>query len=390
MKRLPKMPFEFENCFIAGGSILSTVTKTDVADYDVYPKNKNGLESALYVLMEDHSSFICNISDRAITLKVNDVKDPKTGNRVIVQIMFFKWFETAKSIFDVFDFTVCMGAYDCDTQEYVFHEDFYGDIASKTLRFNHNTKFPLNSLMRVSKYKNKGYHIGKFEYTKIALAIAKKGLPNSWEELEREIGGVYGKEIKLQQGEDRLEYSYENAISVLSELEFDPDYYLKNEQDNDSYSDVSIEEIIQYFTDEEKEYTEVYNNKLCHFIENEFFLGNRVSKHLIEFAGTRNFKKRNPSKLFGYISLDETKVLDFKKTFSRYQTIDVYNNKQFYEKNFIKNKGLFLVSYNVDNISMCKSDFVRVHSNINIEKKVDNTTTALEDVFDVLNNFMHN
>jgi hypothetical protein len=409
MTRLPKeMPFELENCFIAGGSILSLVTKTDIADYDIYPKNKEGLESVLYSLVDDHGGFIVNISDRAITLKLNGLTG-KNGNRVIVQIMFFQWFETAQDIFNIFDFTVCMGAYDFDSKEYIFHEDFYGDIASKTLRFNCNTKYPLNSLMRVSKYRNKGYFIGKFEYAKIALAIAKKGLPNSWEELEREIGGVYGKEIKLQSGENQLEYSYENAITVLSELDFDPDDYINNlnSVDENKYTDVTVDEIVNYFTDEPKEYIEISNSNsknYCVFLEDQFFVGKKVCKYLIEYAGSRNFVKKNTSKLFGYtnisnsdaqsIKVDINNLTNKSTTISKnyYTQFTIYDNSDII-LNVANNKSYIqiLISYDIDNITRISQDnVITVKSKITFEKVIkDSSNTRLEDVFEVIDNAIH-
>ena len=119
MTRMPKeFEFKFEGCYIAGGAILSLATKNDIADYDVYPKNLQGLTNAVYELMNDFSSQIANISDRAITFKVNESKN-RNGERNIVQIMTFDWFPTAESIFDFFDYTVCMGAFDCDSKQYL-------------------------------------------------------------------------------------------------------------------------------------------------------------------------------------------------------------------------------------------------------------------------------
>ncbi len=248
MKSLPKCldPFELKDCFIAGGAVLSAATKTEIADYDVYPKSNEGMISAFDHLLCD-KCYVINITDRAVTFKSNDVTKAN-GERAIIQVMTYDTFETADKIFSNFDFTVCMGAYDCDTGKYIFHEDFYPDIASKTLRFNTGTKYPLNSLLRVSKYQTKGYFISKPEMIKMALTVIKNGMPTSWDELEDAIGGSYGREIKLNV-KDNQEFSFEAAIEVLSGIQ-NIDHYL-NVQDD--YTSTTLEDLEDMYSDTEKQ-----------------------------------------------------------------------------------------------------------------------------------------
>lgn len=64
MNRLPKQPHPFsglENCYVAGGAILSAVTKTEPADYDIYPKSRKAVVDNIYYLMEEENCFIVNI-----------------------------------------------------------------------------------------------------------------------------------------------------------------------------------------------------------------------------------------------------------------------------------------------------------------------------------------
>jgi hypothetical protein len=183
------------NCFIAGGAVLSTVTRKEIADYDVYPKTHKAAVDAVMSLLENNC-FVINISDRAITLKCNDEVNDK-GERIIVQVMYYDEFPTADHIFKHFDFTVCMAAYDCDTHQYHFHQDFAMDVAQKALRFNPGTKFPLNSLLRVNKYIAKGFFISKYEHIRMALTIAERAKIESWDDLEHAIGGTYGRQVRL-------------------------------------------------------------------------------------------------------------------------------------------------------------------------------------------------
>jgi hypothetical protein len=221
MNRLPTRPYPFhalDNCFVAGGSILSVVTKSDVSDYDVYPKSTEAAVNAIYYLMEDEGCFIVNISDRAITLKSNTYKNDK-DERVIVQVMMFDEFNTANKIFEFFDFTVCMAAFDCDTKEYVFHPDFWIDVAAKTIRFNPKTRYPLNSMMRLSKYRAKGYTLPTSEMVRMSLTLMQSPLPTSWNELEAVIGGTYGQQVKLHT--EGKEFSIQAAIDLFDGLNVD-------------------------------------------------------------------------------------------------------------------------------------------------------------------------
>lgn len=243
MNNLRKLdPTGLCGCYIAGGAVLSRVTKTEIADWDIYPKTKEAALDICLTLLEDNC-FVLNITDRAITFKSNNLV-ADNGERQILQVMTFGVFPTTQSIFNFFDFSVCMGAYDCDSEEYTFSDDFWPDVASKTLRFNPSTKYPLASLIRLGKYRKKGYEIGKGETAKIALAVADKGVPTSWEELESQLGGVYGKSIKILAGEDK-EFTLEKAYEILSDLEYNLEYF-----DEDVFDWVKEDELEVIFSEE--------------------------------------------------------------------------------------------------------------------------------------------
>lgn len=243
MNRLPKQPHPFsglEQCYVAGGAILSAATKSEPADYDIYPKSRKAAVDNIYYLMEEENCFIVNISDRAVTLKSNSHTNDK-GERILVQVMMFDEFSSSKSIFDFFDFTVCMAAFDCDTKTYEFHADFWPDVASKTLRFNPNTRYPLNSMMRIGKYRNKGYVLPTSEMIRMTLTLMQSTMPTSWEDLEKVIGGTYGQQVKLHT--EGLEFSVENAIQLFDDLSVD---MLMPNLDED-YSRFTAEDFITVF-----------------------------------------------------------------------------------------------------------------------------------------------
>jgi hypothetical protein len=246
MNRLPNQPHPFsglDKCFVAGGAILSAVTKSDVSDYDIYPKSKESAVDLIYYLMEEEGCFIVNISDRAVTLKSNEHKNDK-DERIIVQIMMFDGFDTADKIFEFFDFTVCMAAFDCDTKQYIFHPDFWPDVAGKTIRFNPKTRYPLNSMMRLSKYRTKGYVLPTSEMIRMSLTLMTSRLPTSWDELEAVIGGTYGQQVKLHT--EGKEFSIQAAIELFDNLNVD---HLYPDTSTD-YSDFSADDFGMAFGNE--------------------------------------------------------------------------------------------------------------------------------------------
>jgi hypothetical protein len=211
------------------------MTKQPIADYDIYPKHVEGLYSAIDILGSEGE--LINISDKALTYLLYKVHDNE-GARAIAQVVIDTYYDTSDKIFESFDFSVCMGAYDMDTYQFVYGDDFWKDNAARVIHFNPGTKYPFASLVRTNKYRKKGYHIPKAELMKIGIAVALRGIPKSWTELEESIGGFYGKKIRLMT-EDK-EYSLENVLDVLTNAEdFEYACYSDNEP-IDISSDVLI------------------------------------------------------------------------------------------------------------------------------------------------------
>jgi hypothetical protein len=189
--------------FAAGGSVTSVFTGKDINDVDVYFKSHRAFEEAVIGAYDD--GFWCvDASRRAVTF---------SDNGRIVQYMHFGFFPTASAIFDAFDFTVCMGAYDYDSKEFVLHDDFLRHNAQRFLRFNPGTRFPLASATRVLKYQQRDYTIGKGDILKIALACRGVQI-DTWNELKDQIGGAYGEKVILEN--EGKPFSLEAAIEALT------------------------------------------------------------------------------------------------------------------------------------------------------------------------------
>lgn len=222
-----------EQCIIAGGCITSLFTRHKINDIDIYFRSKKSLIKAL-LFLEKSSHLLKAFTDKATLFE--------TGGQDY-QFIHFKFFDNAEEIFDTFDFTVCMGAYDFKTNEFIFHEDFLCHNSQRLIRFNSNTAYPLVSMLRLQKYKGKGYDVSKFESIKVGLAINKLKL-DTYKKFKEAIGGMYGinydeifKDIK-----DKEPFEIDKAIDILSNLDitenkykYDGEYYANLDEELKNY-----------------------------------------------------------------------------------------------------------------------------------------------------------
>lgn len=196
-----------KGCFVAGGAITSIHTNKPINDFDVYAKSALARDEAIHWAYEN-GYWGVSASSRALTFV------GKAGDNV--QIMLFDTFETKEKIFEAFDFTCCMGAFDLDSQKFGLHKHFLLHCAQRFLAFNPGTRFPYASVGRVKKYEEKGFTIGRAEFYKILLACSAKPI-TSWTELKEQVGGVYGESIEIPEG---TAFSMEAAYKALDSLKF--------------------------------------------------------------------------------------------------------------------------------------------------------------------------
>lgn len=189
--------------FLAGGAITSLHTNKPINDWDLYPKSVAARNNAIHWLFE--SGYWCaHATNRALTFVQDECQ---------IQLMLFDTFDTAEKIFECFDFTVCMGAFDLDSEEFTLHKKFLLHCSQRYLSFNPKTRFPYASAWRVRKYEERGYTIGKTEFFKITMACANTPI-TSWQELKDQMGGVYGEHLEIPE----TEYSYAEAIKVINAI----------------------------------------------------------------------------------------------------------------------------------------------------------------------------
>lgn len=195
-----------EGAFVAGGALTSVFTNHAISDVDIYFKTKEDFIRAVEQAY-DEGMWCVAATDRAVTF---------VYRTSVVQLMHFDFFPTAEAIFDAFDYTVNMAAYDIDQDKFTFSEDFFKHASQRFLRFHSGTRYPYGSLMRVLKYQDRGYKIGKSDLLRIGLACQKVEL-NTWDDLAAAIGGQYGEKAKIDAGDKP--FTIDNAMDMFEDID---------------------------------------------------------------------------------------------------------------------------------------------------------------------------
>lgn len=156
--------------------------------------------------MKEDNPYIGFISDKSITYVLED--------GVNMQFVYNNFYNNAEDIFKTFDFTCVMGAYDCLHEKIVYDDNFWLHNSQKFLSFNNKTSFPIISLLRVGKYKSRGYKISRNEMLKISLAISQLEL-SSWEEAAEQLGNTYGLSLASFDATDNEPFSIEALLERI-------------------------------------------------------------------------------------------------------------------------------------------------------------------------------
>ena len=210
-------------CVLAGGAITSLFTNKEINDFDIYFTSKESLSQvfaqAFGVSEDDFLSpygLIVKFATKRSMLCVDKYGQQK------LQFIHYKIHPNIESIFQSFDFEHVMGAFDFATEEFVLHENFMKANAQRLLQFNPTTDFPITSMMRVQKYKERGYTISKAQMLRIAFTIANKKYA-SWQDVKSEISGLYGIAPEDMFDETKT-FSLEEVVLQLDKLVLNDKY----------------------------------------------------------------------------------------------------------------------------------------------------------------------
>lgn len=195
-------------CWIAGGAILSLFTGNEVNDIDIFFRSKEDVFNAI-------NSFSAHWYFTKWSATSNGIlKKP-------VQFVYRNTFSSVEEIFKDFDFSVCCAAYDCATEEFVFGDTFFEDVAARTIHFNPHTDSAIMTIPRIVKYQERGYSFPKTELMKVGLSLANYNL-QSWDDVANVLSGTYGSSfsnLAETMKEKGVQFSFDEAISLINECE---------------------------------------------------------------------------------------------------------------------------------------------------------------------------
>lgn len=227
--------------FIAGGAINCIFTNRKIQDWDIFfntEQNATDFMSDISVLNIDlKNGYVWtkrHESPAAITFKgsiVDEVGNKKLnsdggidygvsfiGKDHIIQVITMIY-GSPEEVLDTFDFTCCMAAFDFETEDFVFHPNFFPDTMSKTLRYSDGSKYPFMALWRTNKYREYGYTIPFEEFLKITLHITTlkfTTMRDFFEHVKHMPAGVAVESMKSRLfGTDRPNHDRKKADEVL-------------------------------------------------------------------------------------------------------------------------------------------------------------------------------
>lgn len=208
-------------CMIAGGAVTSVFTNKEINDIDVYFPS---VEAFTKVVGEVYGTYTHGL-DSTFDLSYTDARGMHVTKKSLlilsesndVQFIGYAFYPTAQDIFKAFDYTINMGACYMYDGRFSLHDDFLKHNSQRYLHFNPATLYPLISILRANKYRERGYTISKAQMLRGLLAVNKKNI-DSWDKLIDELGGMYG--VAPEKIFDiTKEFSLDTAIEALNNFE---------------------------------------------------------------------------------------------------------------------------------------------------------------------------
>jgi hypothetical protein len=131
------------------------------------------------------------------------------------------------------------------------------------LNFNSNTAYPIMSMLRVDKYKNKGYSISKSEFLRVLLTCMTLKI-NTIDELKEQLGGMYGLDFtKILKNVEVKEDGQVNLVEVvekLKDLYLEEDYF-KGIPEDQRVSFADVDGLIESILSRPSKYLEINDTR---------------------------------------------------------------------------------------------------------------------------------
>jgi hypothetical protein len=215
------------NAFIAGGSLTISIliptserslyehkSKLYFDDIDVYFRNKEDLDNCLkelknvFKFRETKTQYAINIPSHCVS------------SHPVQLIHYPELLGTPYNVIKQFDFTINQVAYDLQSDELFFTGDFFTDLIKKELKINSNLLSPLSTLIRVEKYKNKGFVWTTEQQLKLALLLSKLEFENMAEALREVRKSIYSHGISNEEilKYKNIDYSPDKLVKILDTI----------------------------------------------------------------------------------------------------------------------------------------------------------------------------
>lgn len=181
--------------YLGGGYIRSRIVGEEPSDIDLFGRNKDEILfiADQFIKYREHRGIKC------LVFKTSNAVTIKSPERLTVQFIH-RWVGEPNEMMRSFDFTVCQAMIWFDP-EYVglnkkpisitrwnCHEDYYADLAAKTLVYTcpDRNEDAGGSMLRVIKFCRKGWKISP-ENLGLVMARLISGLEDDWR-VKSEIG----------------------------------------------------------------------------------------------------------------------------------------------------------------------------------------------------------
>ena len=339
---------------IAGGMVTSVFTKTPVNDIDLYIMKKEHIIPLLLEIMSN--ATIVSATTKSALFQ---------HNGQFINLIYFRAFDSIEDIFSSFDFTVVMGAYDIKNEKLVLHKHFLLDVARRTLSFNPNTAFPIVSMLRVGKYRDKGYSIRKNDYVSIVLRCMQLNI-STYEELEEHIGGMYG--INLSEVVDTTKpFNLSDIIPQILAFKTDISDPVVSQAQNEKHN--ATKKVIETVVGDVKD--KFMSIKGALFMEVNGRLFHITDDKLKSIADSVNEKTDGKIRVYKFVNHTDDKLLSFyKRTFeykvgemvesaSPYMWGGCYNKIDTFSYKNERTKALIEIEVDVVNIVSVESSSIK-------------------------------
>lgn len=202
------------NAFLAGGAITSIFSNKPISDYDIFFRCEEDFKECLSSIRFSKQATTPN----AITFK--------SSEGVTYQLIKLNFYSNPRDIFNDFDFSINCGLYDFAGNCFQLHSDFLKHIAQRSLVFNPTHKFPVCSLVRSQKYKERGYTLDQTNFFKIVLSIGSLSIKTN-KDAAKQFQGMYFGEDKAEFQrllKDETPFSLDKFLSVVNKVESKPSF----------------------------------------------------------------------------------------------------------------------------------------------------------------------